>query len=262
MKRKLTPEENDMNRYDQLYKSGMLEGPGRALAELLAKDNGRYLYEDLLYMNMKYLPRDPDERDDFFQDFFLDICKGASTYNKGDLRDIDNIKYSEDLKKWLTKCIRSFSLKTRLLKKRRVKITKRSLPRPIELSIEELNEKIESDYISYNGNEQDYERFTSEISFEKYRKDPSKEFPGQRLIDREEKIELEQKRETIQSAVNGLYQRLSDSERDTAKRYFYQGVSKSQILRNKKISRYTLDKLLTTSKQFLEERLNELGIQA
>ena len=205
------------NYYERLF--GQLDDEGRALANLLVKED--FLYNDLVRMGYKFIPAQEADREDFLQDFFLHITKYASTFNETFI-GVDNLREYDNGRNWLVICLRNYV--SRFWEKQFGRIEKGyKKPRAKEIHLGAYDDKKSKD----NGKNQDR---LSKLSYEVYLRNKGIQFPGRMLLEQEE---LEYKTRIVRETVEDSLKRLTKSEREVFKLYYFEGLSCEDIAKRK-----------------------------
>jgi len=205
------------NLYERLY--GPLSEEGKALANLLAKDN--FLYNDLVYIFYRSLPTKEEDRMDLLQDFFLNITKYADTFKEKSNETfigVDNLKDYEYGKNWLIKSLRNF-----------VGVYWKGQYKRIR---KEPNKPRAKEFRAFQDKEGGSGRLSA-ISYEIYLRNKGEQFPGRKLLEQEEKEEFEYNRRMVKQIIEDAMKRLTKSEREVVRLYYFEGLSLDEIAKKK-----------------------------
>lgn len=196
-----------------------LSQKSRSLANLLARDNGRFLYECLLHSAYSAIP-DINDRLDLVQDFFIDICQRAETY-EGIIDDTIDIRTDVNLHGWLETSFRHHISQFLLRKKRRVdKQYKKE--RALEFSLTRSSEKKAK---------QEVEQFEQNVYFQLFLRDRLANAPERDIISYEEEIESQRRREMLTTTVRRGVKSLDEVKRHAIELHYSQGMDVREIAR-------------------------------
>jgi len=121
-----------------MYSSQRPSEKQRALMEVLAQDNGRFLYEDLPKMAGSRVPWQVQDKEDLGHDFFIDICAQVAG-GKYDyyIHAKESVHGDRNLKKWLSTSYRRYCSVFRKKETHRIK-KPNGKDRPKELSLDRV----------------------------------------------------------------------------------------------------------------------------
>ena len=195
----------------------------KSLTEVLARDNGNFLYRELPRIIRNYCKEDQIE--DLAQDFFIDLTGRAHSY-RYDIDISKCIHEDPNLKAWVINSYVRFRIKYYRKEERRIQKEKRK-PRAQELNLDRImagrfsliNPRI---YQS----EDDWYKVCMEGS----------ETPEQGIFEMENTAEIERKKQEIAEAIQNAMSQLNPNRRRVIQLYYFDGLSTKEIGRTLGVS--------------------------